>query len=221
MSNHNILKNLFQGIFVARNITAMADKVPRVINSKEVGATRWIRLKEMEYLDVKGDKRQWNMAQRTTKSQEVDAVAIFAKLVGGSMGKGSTILVRQFRPPIDAYTIELPAGLIDKGETCENAALRELKEETGYIGKVTDVTKPVCLSPGFSDEKVAIVSVTVDMEAEENKHPIPEPDEGEYVQTIVVPFEDLTKELDTRASQGDSIFLGLRSLAIGMDFSRK
>ena len=93
----------------------MAEKVPRVLKSIEAGATKWIRLKDLEYLDIKGAKRAWNMAQRTTKTQEVDAVAILGNLIGGAMTEGNTILVRQFRPPIDAYTIELPAGLIDKG----------------------------------------------------------------------------------------------------------
>jgi ADP-ribose pyrophosphatase len=45
------------------------------------------------------------------------------------------ILQKQYRPPVDKVTIEVPAGLIDAGETAEQAAERELKEETGYVGK--------------------------------------------------------------------------------------
>jgi ADP-ribose pyrophosphatase len=48
----------------------------------------------------------------------------------------STIIIRQYRPPIQAYCIEFAAGLVDNIETPGMAALRELKEETGYEGKV-------------------------------------------------------------------------------------
>ena len=43
------------------------------------------------------------------------------------------IIIKQFRESLDNYSLELPAGFIDENETPQQAAERELFEETGYI----------------------------------------------------------------------------------------
>ena len=71
------------------------------------------------------------MASRTTRNPSggADAVAILALLRrrGAPPEATEILLVNQFRPPVEAVTIELPAGLIDPGETAEAAALREVR----------------------------------------------------------------------------------------------
>jgi 8-oxo-dGTP pyrophosphatase MutT (NUDIX family) len=52
------------------------------------------------------------------------------------------LLQKQYRPPLGKVVIEIPAGLVDAGESAEQAAVRELKEETGYVGTVAE-TSPV------------------------------------------------------------------------------
>ena len=46
--------------------------------------------------------------------------------------RGGFLLVRQYRPVIERWTLEFPGGLLDAGESPEVAAARELKEETGF-----------------------------------------------------------------------------------------
>ena len=45
------------------------------------------------------------------------------------------VFVRQFRHGLERVTLEIPGGAIDPGETPRRAAIRELKEETGYVGR--------------------------------------------------------------------------------------
>jgi ADP-ribose pyrophosphatase len=76
------------------------------------------------------------------------AVAILAILTGPNFPL-STIIIEQFRPPVNAYVIELPAGLIDPKETIESTAFRELEEETGYKAEsLLEVSTLMVCDPG-------------------------------------------------------------------------
>jgi ADP-ribose pyrophosphatase len=69
---------------------------------------------------------KWEYVSRT---RNISAAVILA------IHEGQVILVEQYRVPIGAYCLELPAGLIgddEEGEAVELAAIRELEEEAGY-----------------------------------------------------------------------------------------
>ena len=51
------------------------------------------------------------------------------------------MIIVQYRPPVEAFCVEFPAGLIDEGESPEQAAVRELREGTGYFGKVRSISQ--------------------------------------------------------------------------------
>jgi ADP-ribose pyrophosphatase len=67
--------------------------------------------------------------------------------------KENIILVEQFRIATRNNLIEIPAGKIEKGETPEDAAQRELGEEIGYSGKLTPLFQ-CYLAPGYDTEKM-------------------------------------------------------------------
>ena len=65
---------------------------------------------------------------------------------------GTMIMVKQFRKPAERVMLEVPAGKIDAGEDAMTAALRELKEETGYTaGHIQKLTQ-MYPSVGYSEE---------------------------------------------------------------------
>lgn len=88
------------------------------------------------YNSADNKTRDWESATRLTrpKGSEIDGVGIVAILE--KSGGPEILLQKQYRPPIDKVCIEVPAGLVDEGEDAETCAVRELKEETGYVGKV-------------------------------------------------------------------------------------
>ncbi len=72
------------------------------------------------------------------------------------------VLVEQFRPPVQARVIELPAGLVGdtaafKGEALEAAARRELLEETGYQAREMAPVAAGAASAGLSAEMMTLM----------------------------------------------------------------
>jgi len=62
------------------------------------------------------------------------------------------LLIRQYRYAADGFLYEIPAGRLDAGETPEDCAHRELKEETGYTAGRMALLTAIYTTPGFTDE---------------------------------------------------------------------
>jgi ADP-ribose pyrophosphatase len=74
--------------------------------------------------------------------------------------RGDVLLVRQFRLPVKQSLLEIPAGGVDSGETAEEAAQRELQEETGQRAGRLERLCSFFASPGYCDEYMHLYLAT-------------------------------------------------------------
>jgi ADP-ribose pyrophosphatase len=61
------------------------------------------------------------------------------------------VMVRQYRHGTGEVTLEIPGGIVEKEDTPESAALRELKEETGYTASSLSLLGAVHPNPAIQD----------------------------------------------------------------------
>lgn len=196
------------------------------VSHRVVATNRWLRLAEVEFEDPCGGKepRKWELVERTTtaNSTGTDACDVFAVASSKAKGSKALMVISQYRPPVDAVCLELPAGLVDEGEDPTEAALRELKEETGFVGAPKTVSPQLCYEPGLASSRFNLVSVDIDLDAPENANPQAQPDEGEVIQVHFLPIDDgivagldrLCKELGA----GTIVDGKLYTLGVGLDF---
>jgi ADP-ribose pyrophosphatase len=97
---------------------------------------------------------------------------------------GNVLLVRQHRPAVDADLLELPAGLVDDGESPMECARRELAEETGFAAARVEPLVSFYSSPGFSTE---LLHVFV---AEDLEPASVERDEEEELELVRLPLQE-------------------------------
>lgn len=105
------------------------------------------------------------------------------------------ILIKQFRYPIADYLYELPAGLIDAGENASEAAIREMKEETGfdfvpYDGGNEAYRRPFYMGAGYTDE--ASMAVFGFVSGDENNQKL---EDTETIEVIVADKKEAARIL--------------------------
>ncbi|EPZ32995.1 NUDIX hydrolase-like domain-containing protein [Rozella allomycis CSF55] len=179
-------------------------------SSELVHSEKWISLHKIYYKSHLNTTQIWESVERNTRHGEVDAVVIFAKL--NYTDRTEVVLVKQYRPPLDKICIELPA---DKGETVEQAALRELQEETGFVGVVESVLPTMFSDPGITSANMKMVVCNVDMSKPENQIPVCNQEDSECIETFTCSIKNLFNFLRDQEKNGFAVDSRLFALAFG------
>lgn len=122
--------------------------------------------------------------------------------------EGRVVLARQFRPGPEAVLMEIPGGGIEPGETPEQAAQRELLEETGYSGELRSLG--VSVECAYSTmRRYNFVAVNCRRMGE------PHPDENEFIEVIEVSLDEFRAHLRSgQLSDVESGYLALDALGL-------
>jgi 8-oxo-dGTP pyrophosphatase MutT (NUDIX family) len=100
----------------------MTEKWPKITARRRTRISPWMGIIEREVEFARGAKPELYHAV-----DQRDYVAIVAQLPDGRIP-----IIRQYRPALESFTWELPAGLLDDGEDPAACCRRELMEETGF-----------------------------------------------------------------------------------------
>lgn len=175
------------------------------LTSIETVSTGWINKYHLHY--TLPDGRPYTYEGVSRKGPDRYAAALEALGASGAatpdavcivplLPDGSVLLEREFRYPLNSWCVSLPAGLIDAGETLEEAVARELAEETGYrlrddiVPTVRPLPQPGFSSTGLTEENVQVVFAQVEPNGPAR------PDSAELIEPFTVARADLRAFID-------------------------
>ncbi|MFW5965496.1 MAG: NUDIX hydrolase [Halodesulfurarchaeum sp.] len=116
----------------------------------------------------------------------------------------SVLFVEQYRPTVRRYCLELPAGIVEDGESYEAAGKRELEEETGYRSEQVDLLETFDVATGVLRHERGIVLARDLVAGEVNR------DENEF---LAVKRIDRSEAID-RVREGEANDAALEGLLL-------
>ena len=127
---------------------------------------------------------------------------------------GRVVLVRQWRQPLGAFTLELPSGGVEVGEDPKGAAERELLEETGYRARGLVHLASVHTSTGRTTEVCHLFTCRA---VRDPGGPRPEP--TEFIRVVELPLQEAPGEISSGRITDAATVLGLLWTAGGTSAS--
>ncbi len=153
----------------------------KISKQKIVYKGKYLEVLSKEYFTKNGEKGIWECIKKP------NAVFIFPLTKNKEV-----ILEKIYRIPINSFSIELPAGLLDKkGEKPEKAAKRELIEETGYLAKKLIPILKFAIDPAFvTNEGILFFAPEVELKSNPTTK-----EDVEEIEVIKVPLKNLREFL--------------------------
>ena len=122
-------------------------------------------------------------------------------------------MVRQYRIGADQHLYEIPAGLLGPGEPPEQAAVRELREETGYRPGTLEALGGFYVAPGYTTEFIHLFI------ARDLVHDPLAQDKDEFLEAQSMPLKDAIHMIDEGKIVDSKTIIGLLRLARQLDLS--
>lgn len=171
------------------------------ISEKMLFKGNWLLFKESTFLSHDGKEIKWEIIERKNNGT---VLIIIAK----PLPSNRYVLIRQYRPAINNYIIGFPAGVTDDNNITEEA-LKELKEETGYTGKIISISTILKVNPGIMNINAHIVKAEIDEKDPLNVDPEQSLEPSEEIEVILIRKEEIIKFLQKEKERGYDIGMGL------------
>jgi ADP-ribose diphosphatase len=122
---------------------------PPIIHSKRVAdGSRFLKVEILDLEFSNGERRTYERLQGS---------GLGAVIMVPMRDDDTVLLVREYGAGIDRYELGLPKGRLDRDETVEQGANRELKEEIGYGARDLHILHTLSLSPSYMSAMTHVV----------------------------------------------------------------
>jgi len=163
---------------------------PEILKRKIIAQSRIFTIEGLELRFANGALRHY---ERLVGDASKNSVMIVPML-----DQETVLLIREYAAGINEYTLGLPKGVVDEGESSEQAANRELQEEVGYAARHIEYLTTLTVSPGYL---IAQMDVLVARNLYEKRLVGDEPEIIEVVPWSINHLDELLERPDFREAR--------------------